>query len=563
MATTLLLLPLELVANVVDQFSDGGQAAAFSQCSRLMHDLAFGKVFDLKFRKRPVTKSRFNDLFNHAVNVDSVRIVDWLLSHELGYLLKEASSSFSIYWDWDTTHLDHALFNDAPKVTTHLLRLGYSDYAAEADCAPLYLALCRHNHDFSHDLDKPLQFAAQHNLLRTMRLLLHRGANPNAFSQCGVTAIYIAVQALFRGWGLEDELVKCKKSMSLLLDFGADVNLQSENCGVHFHEVHGWRLGCINSREGTTALHLAAFEDNREVTSFLLENGANPHNDASAAPLLLDIPPKLLNPVVQLSTGTTALHLACRFGKRDFVRILLTRGANVHTTDARGDTPLHEVMSHERYQLHDSIRTDLVRDLIDHGASQHIRNFQGDTAQHLAWRHPSPKVRRLFGIESRHTDYWWDRVPQGPRWPQDTRVRTPWLNNTSLINYGRTRNSSGIEWVPGALKSPSVPDINSHVEFPNLGVPNIRSLEEFPRLPTQQAFDIDSFEEFPDLGVPNMNSFEEFPSFPPYLPLAKHHKGLRTKQGRAYAKVRTPMKELSTMRQRSNGHKGKWVALEW
>ncbi|KAF4460413.1 hypothetical protein FALBO_12807 [Fusarium albosuccineum] len=282
--TLLLLLPLELVANVVDQFSDGGQAAAFSQCSRLTHQLTFDKVFDLKFHKESLPSfddifnegsllhsfhDAFNELFHHAAETDSVRIVDWLLSHELGYLLKEASHSLH----YDDSYLSHALIDDAPKVTTHLLRLGYSDYATEDCCTPLYLALCRHNHIFSHDLDEPLRLAATFNLLRTMRVLLRRGANPNAIGKCGVTAFHIVIQlSICRS---EDKL---RKSRSLLLDFGADVNLQTESCGVQSPvEDNGWHRHCQNPNEGKTALHIAARTNREEVTSFLLENGANPH----------------------------------------------------------------------------------------------------------------------------------------------------------------------------------------------------------------------------------------------------------------------------------------------
>ena len=107
--------------------------------------------------------------------------------------------------------------------------------------------------------------------------------------------------------------------------------------------------------DGTTALHWAAFNDDRETSKMLLAAGAN----VKAATRVGAITPLLLAskngsaPMIELllkagadanstsETGTTALMMAASAGNPDALKALIAQGANVNARDlAHGQTAL-------------------------------------------------------------------------------------------------------------------------------------------------------------------------------------------------------------------------------
>jgi uncharacterized protein len=110
--------------------------------------------------------------------------------------------------------------------------------------------------------------------------------------------------------------------------------------------------------DGFTALHLAAFFGQLEVTAVLLEHGAAP--DAVAA-----------NP-----SRVRPLHSAAAGGHAAIVGLLLERGADPDARQHGGYVPLHASAA-----LGDVVS---VRLLLDHGADRALRTDDGRLAADLA-----------------------------------------------------------------------------------------------------------------------------------------------------------------------------------
>ncbi|MCB8979357.1 MAG: ankyrin repeat domain-containing protein [Ardenticatenaceae bacterium] len=88
----------------------------------------------------------------------------------------------------------------------------------------------------------------------------------------------------------------------------------------------------LNARDkdGSTALHCAAWKDNRDVVAFLLNAGAdvNAHNEND-------------------HWGTTPLHAAAHANNTAVIQLLLDAGADVNATDMNGKTPLFHTTFHK------------------------------------------------------------------------------------------------------------------------------------------------------------------------------------------------------------------------
>ena len=93
--------------------------------------------------------------------------------------------------------------------------------------------------------------------------------------------------------------------------------------------------------------------------------------------------------------GRTALHLACASGDDDLARWLIKRGADVTSTDARGDTPAHLAA----HRAPDNVA--IARRLTRAGASAHARNDAGETPSSIAERAAESRAARLREFDSR------------------------------------------------------------------------------------------------------------------------------------------------------------------
>ncbi|KAI9162719.1 putative sterigmatocystin biosynthesis P450 monooxygenase stcS [Paramyrothecium foliicola] len=164
----------------------------------------------------------------------------------------------------------------------------------------------------------------------------------------------------------------------------------------------------IQDSEGTSALHYAVLDGDADTISFLVNNMANLHiQDAQGRrplhkasmnatpchePLLA-----LLNDKACLSDvdfkGNTPLHEAASRNNLDFVRMLLSYGADVCSFNHDGDTALHLAAR----QGHDEI----VLTLIQLGANPNVKNRQQQMPIHVAAAHENPySLWHLLGSTS-------------------------------------------------------------------------------------------------------------------------------------------------------------------
>ncbi len=83
-------------------------------------------------------------------------------------------------------------------------------------------------------------------------------------------------------------------------------------------------------KDGSTALHCAAWKAHPEIVAFLLKAGAdvNSHNTND-------------------HWGTTPLHAAAHANQTSIVQLLIDAGADVNAEDMNGKTPLYHTTFHK------------------------------------------------------------------------------------------------------------------------------------------------------------------------------------------------------------------------
>jgi formylglycine-generating enzyme required for sulfatase activity/ankyrin repeat protein/mono/diheme cytochrome c family protein len=240
-----------------------------------------------------------------------------------------------------------------------------------------------------------LMHAALHADLEAMRVLLDRGADPNASNDAGATALMWAVHNL--------------PATRMLLERGAEVNARSPR-GQNALTIAAGRSGAKavvalllerGARPAGAALVAAANANDSEVFQLLVAHGADVK---SVAPRLLTVAMRakcescvdlVIDLVDRAGLETTLLMLA-PFGETRVLSALLARGANVNAVmanarpDIAGRTPLMLAAAS------DFVPVDAVRLLIARGADVHAKGPLGETALDLARRNGHTPVVDLL-----------------------------------------------------------------------------------------------------------------------------------------------------------------------
>jgi hypothetical protein len=92
-------------------------------------------------------------------------------------------------------------------------------------------------------------------------------------------------------------------------------------------------VSSVDAQYGQTPLHIAAFNDHKDVAEFLLANKA-------------DVNAKSKN-------GSTPLHLAAARGNKDIVELLLANKAEINALDNDGWSPVHSAVTWHQKEIED------------------------------------------------------------------------------------------------------------------------------------------------------------------------------------------------------------------
>lgn len=124
------------------------------------------------------------------------------------------------------------------------------------------------------------------------------------------------------------------KLVKRLLQLGAEVNARSPE--LEYQDAGGFSVGSFHDAPGPTALHIAARMGRKEIVRILLDRGADIHAR-----------------VGEDDHSNSAIELACYGGHAETVRLLLERGAEVDLSEG---VP---------YFLYDITDADVLSDLLD------------------------------------------------------------------------------------------------------------------------------------------------------------------------------------------------------
>jgi ankyrin repeat protein len=264
-----------------------------------------------------------------------------------------------------------------------------------------------------------LMFAAEAGSIDAMRLLLDRGADVNARSGFGSTALM---------WSVTDA-----KKVRLLLDRGADVNLAARsgrtalivasfaNPGadvVRMLLAKGAEVAVLDQRK-VSPLNAATFGNDTATVRALLDAGADfnsPDTFIGLTPLMnaagnrnvemvkallakgaaVNAASKTENlPKIQTGTvefgGWTPLLMASPYGPPELVQTLLDAGAKVNVQDYRGFSPLMLAVGTDRYNR------ETVKMLLAHGADASVKTHAGETALDWAQKFGDADVVKSLG----------------------------------------------------------------------------------------------------------------------------------------------------------------------
>eukprot|EP01137_Pigoraptor_chileana_P005022 Opistho-2@47512 len=214
----------------------------------------------------------------------------------------------------------------------------------------------------------PLMLASLNGFTEIVEILLWHSAETNLKDSKKNTALHLAA------WSGKTEIV------DLLLNFGAKIN---EKCAT-----------------GDTALHYAAQFGHRFVIHRLLKAGADPMEANAAGETPLDVAARfdkrdcvslLLDNDARVVACTRSLREAAKTGRNEIVAILLDAGMDPNDIDAStGSTALHEAA---RY-----FRKDAARLLLEYGADMLLKNSAGESALGIVEQYHKLKENDIYPL---------------------------------------------------------------------------------------------------------------------------------------------------------------------
>lgn len=241
------------------------------------------------------------------------------------------------------------------------------------------------------DLDEVLLNAAKDGNLLVLKTAIEKGADVNAKTISGKTALMIAS---YKGY---------TDIVNLLIEKGADVNAKQSNTGgtALMAASDGSHLDIVNlliekgadvnakDNDGKTALMRACSNCHVDVVKYLIEKGVdiNVKWEFGFTPLMLaarenslDLAKLMIEKGVDINVkwneGGTALMFAVARDSLDVAKLLIEKGADVNAKNDNGVTALM-IASLNGY-------TDIVELLIEKGAEVNVKSKDGATALMIA-----------------------------------------------------------------------------------------------------------------------------------------------------------------------------------
>ncbi|KAF5306570.1 hypothetical protein FQR65_LT07297 [Abscondita terminalis] len=161
----------------------------------------------------------------------------------------------------------------------------------------------------------------------------------------------------------------------------------------------------LQNADGETALHFSLKNENFDVASFLIDEGADVNlcNGVDMTPFLevckighyeivKKIRPKMTQINFQKRDGETALHLSLKHQKRDVATFLIDEGADVNLSNNFGETSLFYACRFGDIELVKKIRK-FVSDV-------NLKNMDGDTVLGLSIRNENFEMAKFLNDEN-------------------------------------------------------------------------------------------------------------------------------------------------------------------
>eukprot|EP01119_Soliformovum_irregulare_P001359 TRINITY_DN1107_c0_g2_i1.p1 TRINITY_DN1107_c0_g2~~TRINITY_DN1107_c0_g2_i1.p1 ORF type:complete len:1152 (-),score=404.61 TRINITY_DN1107_c0_g2_i1:97-3552(-) len=234
-----------------------------------------------------------------------------------------------------TTPTHHAAFNGHTQILSLLVAAGANVNSVDVEGAT------------------PLHKASFNGHLRCVEMLIEAGAQTRVVDDEGSTPLHCAAYSGHH------------QCLSLLVTHQADINAKDSDDGTPLHNAaFNGHVECLKilvengaalkSEDcvASTPLHHAAQRGNKTCVSYLIKNGAtvDHQNDRGMTPLHMAVkyPPcvsRLLKANAQVDvrdwSGRTALYYAVRANMEDSARMLIFKGADIHSKDQKGKAPIN------------------------------------------------------------------------------------------------------------------------------------------------------------------------------------------------------------------------------